>query len=75
MEKKLDQIIKTAINEVGGEVTEADNIESTKHAIITWILTDLLPKDVEYKRNQTDFICGTVDGYNQCLADIKERMK
>ena len=64
----LDKIIKTALQEVGGEITEQDNIESTKQAILSWF-KEQLPKDMEYKRNQSDYVCGVTDGYNQCLQD------
>ena len=48
-----------------GEVT----LQQTEDAILSWF-KEQLPKDMEYKRNQSDYICGVTDGYNQCLQTI-----
>jgi len=70
----LEEIIKTALQEVGGEVTEQDNIESTKQTILSWF-KEQLPKDMEYKRNQSDYVCGVTDGYNQYRQDILHNLE
>ena len=56
---------------------ETKTIEKEKQAILSWILTDLLPKERPAKEIHI-FIDGElykILGYNQCLTDIKERMK